>query len=122
MRNPPIVRAVVADRLGDVLYDSSHLPFGRFSIELSELARLRETETAAIRLHLDEFRSAEPPRARRLLSARPSIVRRYTPPPAPVADLGNSSKIVGYLLRAMIFALIVACVLASGAIVFGAAP
>lgn len=83
--NPTIVRAIVSDRFGEVLFDS------------------------------------EAPRARRLSSARPPIVRRYAPPPAPVADLGDSSKIVGYLLRAMIAALLVAGGLVSVAIAWGAA-
>lgn len=120
--NPTIVRAIVSDLSGDVLFDSAEPRYGqRFSIELSELSQMRETETAAIRLHLDEFRSAEPPRARRLSSARPPIVRRYAPPAAPVADIGDSSKIVGYLLRAMIAALLVAGGLVSVAIAWGAA-
>ena len=97
MRNPPIIRAVVSDRFGEVLFDS-----------------------------------AEPPRARPLLSAPPPPppppprnVRGYIPkppsPPAPVADLGDSSNIVGYLLLSIIVALLVAGVLVSVAIVLGAA-
>ncbi len=86
MRNQTIIRAVVSDHFGYVLYDS-----------------------------------ADPPRSRRLISARPPIVRRYAPPPEPVAEIGDSSNIVGYLLLSMIVALLVAGVLVSVAIVLGAA-
>lgn len=84
--NPTIVRAIVSDLSGDVLYDS-----------------------------------ADPPRSRRLISARPPIVRRYAPPPAPVAEIGDSSNIVGYLLLFMIVALLVAGALVGVAIVLGEA-
>lgn len=83
MRNPPIIRAVVSDHFGYVLYDS-----------------------------------ADPPRSRRLISARPPIVRLYAPAPARVADPAAPSKISGYIL---VGATLI-CALVGAAIAWGAVP
>lgn len=65
MRNPPITRAIVSDRFGDVLFDSAETRYGRPG------------------------------------PARPPLVRRYAPSPAPVADPAAPSKISGYILGAL---------------------
>lgn len=81
--NPPIVRAIVSDRDGDILFDS------------------------------------DAPRYWRPGPARQPIVRRYAPPPAPVADLSEPAKFVGYLLIGCAGTLLVACVLICAAITIG---
>lgn len=82
MRNPPIIRAVVSDRFGEVLFDS------------------------------------DAPRYWRPGPARQPIVRRYAPPPAPVADPAAPSKISGYILGALASV----CALIGAAIAWGAVP
>ncbi len=78
MRNPPITRAIVSDRFGDVLFDSAETRYGRPG-------------------------PARPPLVRRYAPspARPPLVRRYAPSPAPVADPAAPSKISGYILGAL---------------------